>query len=357
MDFTQVSIVSSEQGVALYSGLIRQVRLRTVVADRLVHQEFLADTAIRVLASSGIGLITAITAWLLTNGSAASFEWLLGGQSGVALRMPDLPWVARLALVLFGGATMVALLLRLLPNGKVSGPPDTLHSLADPDHRVPPKTALLSTLIAGVSTASGASVGLYGPLIHFGSVVADGFRRIIGTDRISWATLVGCGVAAAISAAFLTPIGAALFATEFVMRRMNLRDFLPLAIASSSAWGASLAFGSAPVFSLGHVDLEINAMTVVATAALGIILGLVAMGFTSALEWCTRAASRVPFPHFGPLWAALVLLIIGSFVPSVLGTGIGFVQELFTGSYATWVLIIVLVAKFIATGACVGLRF
>lgn len=327
------------------------------MADRLFHQEFLADTAIRVLASAGIGLITAIVAWLLTNSSSFGFEWWFGDQLGVAVRMPDLPWVARLALVLFGGATVVALLLRLLPDGKVSGPPDTLHSLADPDHRVPPKTALLSTLIAGVSTASGASVGLYGPLIHVGSVVADGLRRIIGTDRISWTTLVGCGVAAAISAAFLTPIGAALFATEFVMRRMNLRDFLPLAIASSSAWGASLAFGSAPVFSLGQIDLEITVMSVVATAALGIVLGLVAIGFASALEWCARVASRVPLPRFGPLWAALVLLIVGSFVPAVLGTGIGFVQELFTGSFATWVLVLVLVAKFIATGACVGLRF
>jgi CIC family chloride channel protein len=326
--------------------------------DRLIYREFFADAGLRVLASATIGLITALAAWALTSGSSLVFHhWHAGSGRGV-LSVPTVDWMIRSGVALLTGALLVSAALRLLPDGKVSGPPDTLHSLADPDHRVPPRTGAISTLIAGISTASGASVGLYGPLIHFGSLVAETMRRFLGTAHISWQTLVGCGVAAAISAAFLTPIGAALFATEFVMRRMNLRDFLPLAVSSSTAWGVAIALGSEPVFRLETSDLRLGVSSLVTAAVLGMALGLIAIAFTRALEWCLRELPpRVPLPALGPVWAAFALFALGCLLPSVLGTGVEFVQSLFTTRYATLPLVLLLIAKFLATGVSVALRF
>jgi len=325
---------------------------------RLIYREFLVDAGMRIVASASIGVTTAMAVWLLTTGSNHVFEFWHANAAGEILSLPTTDWMIYSGTALLVGSLIVSALLRALPEGKVSSPPDTLHSLADPDHRVPLKTSLISTLIAGVSTASGASVGLYGPLIHFGSFVAELMRRMMGTAHISWQTLVGCGVAAAISAAFLTPIGAALFATEFVMRRMNLRDFLPLAVASSSAWGVALAMDTEPVFKLDISDFQLGLGSLITAVALGVALGLVAIAFTKALEMFVRELpKRLPLPALGPVWAAAILFCIACFLPNVLGTGIDFVQSLFTTRYATSLLLLLLAAKFLATGVSVALRF
>jgi len=326
--------------------------------DRLIYREFLNDAGMRIAASAIIGVTTGMAVWLLTTGSSHLFKFWHKSASNEILSLPTADWLIYSGSALLVGSLLVSALLRTLPNGKVSSPPDTLHSLADPDHRVPLKTSLISTLIAGVSTASGASVGLYGPLIHFGSFVAEVMRRIMGTAHISWQTLVGCGVAAAISAAFLTPIGAALFATEFVMRRMNLRDFLPLAVASSSAWGIALAMKSEPIFKLETSNFQLGISSLITAAVLGVALGLVAIAFTKALETMMRELpKRTPIPAFAPVWAAMILFLIAGFMPHVLGTGIDFIQSLFTTRYATLLLLLLLAAKFFATGVSVALRF
>lgn len=326
--------------------------------NRLIYREFLIDAGMRIVASAIIGVTTAMAVWLLTTGSSHIFKLWHSKASNEILSLPTIDWIIYSGSALLIGSLIVSALLRTLPEGKVSSPPDTLHSLVDPDHRVPLKTSLISTLIAGISTASGASVGLYGPLIHFGSFVAEIMRRLMGTAHISWQTLVGCGVAAAISAAFLTPIGAALFATEFVMRRMNLRDFLPLAVASSSAWGIALAMDSEPVFHLDTSNFQLGVSSLITAAVLGVALGLVAIAFTKALEIFLRELpKRVPIPALGPVWAAAILFLIACFMPQVLGTGIDFVQSLFTTRYGTFLLLLLLLAKFLATGVSVALRF
>tara|TARA_R110002072_G_scaffold1780_3_gene14642 strand:+ start:46714 stop:48813 length:2100 start_codon:yes stop_codon:yes gene_type:complete len=326
--------------------------------DRLIYREFLSDAGTRILASAIIGVATAMAVWLLTTGSSRIFSFWHQHASREIFSIPNANWIIYSGTALFMGALIVSALLKALPDGKVSSPPDTLHSLADPDHRIPPITSLISTLIAGISTASGASVGLYGPLIHFGSFVAEVMRRVMGTAHISWQTLVGCGVAAAISAAFLTPIGAALFATEFVMRRMNLRDFLPLAVASSTAWGIALAMNSKPVFELDTSNFQLGISSLITAAILGIALGIVAIAFTKALElFLQELPKRIPIPALSPVWAAAMLFAIALFIPAVLGTGMDFVQSLFTTRYATLLLLLLLVAKFFATGISVALRF
>ena len=326
--------------------------------DRLVYREFLIDAAIRVLLAILIGVITAVAVWLLTTAANTGFSAWHTQDLQNLVSVPSVEWLVTLGSVLLAGSLIVSAILHFSSNGKVSGPPDTLHSLVNPDQTVSLKVGLTSTLVAGVSSASGSSVGLYGPLIHFGGLVAEYTRRTFGTSSISWQTLVGCGVASAISAAFLTPIGAALFATEFVMRRMNLRDFLPLAVASSTAWGIALALGSEPVFQLTVQDFNLGVSSLLSAALLGLFLGVGAMGFTLCVEFLVKwLPPKLPFPVFSPLWAALLLFVLGCFVPGILGTGIPFLQGLFETQHATAMLLVLLVFKIFASAVCIALRF
>ncbi len=77
------------------------------------------------------------------------------------------------------------------------------------------KQGIGSTLAALIVASGGGSVGQYGPLVHLGSTIALTFRERfkIGSD-----TLIGCGVAAAISAGFGAPIAGVLFSHEAILR-------------------------------------------------------------------------------------------------------------------------------------------
>ena len=67
-----------------------------------------------------------------------------------------------------------------------------------------------STLAAFISASGGASVGQYGPLVHFGGLMGSLFRRVTG-GIFSMDVFIGCGVAGAISAGFGAPIAGIVY--------------------------------------------------------------------------------------------------------------------------------------------------
>jgi CIC family chloride channel protein len=75
---------------------------------------------------------------------------------------------------------------------------------------------------------------LYGPLVHFGSTVGLLFKRLL-FKRLDNDVLIGCGVAAAISAGFSAPLAGVIFAHEAILRHFSLRAIAPIFIASISA--------------------------------------------------------------------------------------------------------------------------
>ena len=76
---------------------------------------------------------------------------------------------------------------------------DTIYTAHRTDNELDIKAGFGSTLAAIISAGSGASVGQYGPIVHFGATLGSVFRRYfslgLGTD-----TFIGCGVAAGIAA-------------------------------------------------------------------------------------------------------------------------------------------------------------
>ena len=59
------------------------------------------------------------------------------------------------------------------------GPADTIYGAHRPDNELDVKDGLSSTLAAFVSASGGASVGQYGPLVHFGAVIGSAFKQFL----------------------------------------------------------------------------------------------------------------------------------------------------------------------------------
>ena len=107
------------------------------------------------------------------------------------------------------------------------------------------KEGLTVGAISAVSIGAGASVGRFGPAVHLGAAAASGLGAVLELDDQERLTLSCAGMAAAISASFLSPLAAVIFVQEVVLRQWRLYQFIPIAAAAVAA--------SAPAPRVEHV--------------------------------------------------------------------------------------------------------
>ena len=113
---------------------------------------------------------------------------------------------------------IILIIRRLFSIERWHGPADSIYAAHRTDNELNLKAGFGSTIAAFVSAGSGASVGQYGPLVHFGATVGSYFRTLT-KGTISADIFIGCGVAGAIAAGFNAPIAGT------ILRGNNLKAF------------------------------------------------------------------------------------------------------------------------------------
>ena len=172
-------------------------------------------------------------------------------------------------------------------------PADSIYAAHMPDSHLDHKKGFASTLAAFISASGGASVGQYGPLVHFGGLMGSLFRRVTG-GIFSMDVFIGCGVAGAISAGFGAPIAGIVFAHEAIIKHFSLRAIAPIAISSITASRIrTVSFWLAPAFCL---ILTARAYFVTAVPnRLRDYVRLVAVLFMISVRFLFRSAKIWPF--------------------------------------------------------------
>ena len=186
--------------------------------------------AVGTITGLGFGLVMAI----VSNG------FVLGVKALSSLREGNLSELLRFGDVSFSFAPVVSLLVavaailvvrRTFGIKRWHGPADAIHAAHRSDNELDVKSGFGSTLAAFISASGGASVGQYGPLVHFGATMGSFLRQTTGST-LSTDIFIGCGVAGAIAAGFNAPIAGIVFAHEAVLRHFSMRAIAPIAIAS-----------------------------------------------------------------------------------------------------------------------------
>ena len=234
------------------------------------------------------------------------------------------------------------------------GPADSIYAAHRTDNELNLKAGFGSTIAAFISAGSGASVGQYGPLVHFGATVGS-YVRTLTNGTISADVFIGCGVAGAIAAGFNAPIAGTIFACETILRHFSLRAVAPVAITSITSAGISqILFGNLHIFSLSDVTPDLIYLLPLALVA-GPIFGLLSICYMLMLR---KSASLAKDTGWSP-WkllvsAAIITGITGMFLPEILGLGIEHIEHILNNGFPAYYLLLLFIGKLLITSVCIG---
>lgn len=234
------------------------------------------------------------------------------------------------------------------------GPAESILAAHIPSKRPSTEAGLLSTLASAISLAGGASVGQYGPLVHFGGVIGDYISKLT-RDQTSPHILLACGAAAAISSGFGAPIAGLIFAHEVIVRHFSLKAIAPILLSSVVAHTVSTEFyASEPLFQVDIGGIS-DFYEILPLFLIGILSGLVASLYMRGLTGYLPIPKKIPIVFY-PIIAGIICGLVGLFIPEVLGLGSDTISSLLTKKYTLSFLITLMIAKIILTVICIRLN-
>ena len=238
-----------------------------------------------------------------------------------------MPWLMLVLIPVCGGLTVGIILHWLTPDGRLRSVADVIEGAALNDGRVETKAGFASALCSLITLSSGGSSGREGPVVHLAGVMASWVSERLNADGITGRDLLGCAVAAAVSASFNAPIAGALFALEVVLRHFAVHAFAPIVIASVAGTVINrLEFGGLTEFVLqtpGQLQFYVE---LPAFLILGLISGLIAVVLMRSIflaeDLGTHIQRRLGIPRWvRPGLAGLLLGLIAIVFPHIIGVG------------------------------------
>jgi CIC family chloride channel protein len=247
---------------------------------------------------------------------------------------------------------------KFMPGGKAQGVADVVEASAMRAGHMSSRVGIVSAVCSALSIGGGASVGREGPAVHLGASLAGMIARKLHLSRSLSRTLLGCGVAAAVSASFNAPIAGALFATEVVVGQYALKTFAPIVVASVAGTALShIHFGEVSAFLLGNNHIT-SFWEFPAFIGLGIVAAVAAIIMMQSIFLMQQLSDKVALPVWvKPAIAGAIVGIIAIWLPQILSVGYGFVEWAILGQFEVQLLIAIGIAKIFATALCLGFGF
>lgn len=223
-----------------------------------------------------------------------------------------------------GGLAAGLVLHFFVPDARGSGIPQVKIAYTMNYGRVPMRTAVGKAVISALCVGTGASLGREGPTVQICAALSHAIARMFSIPRRKQMNQLPVGAAAAIAAAFNTPIAAVTFALEEIIGDLNQKLAASIVIAAViSATIERTLLGKNPLF-MGANIYALNAVKeLVGYAVLGIVAGVVGVVFSKLILWLRFVfRDRVHVPGWSkPAVGGVIIGVIGLWQPHALGIG------------------------------------
>ncbi|MEQ6203594.1 chloride channel protein [Sulfitobacter sp. HNIBRBA2951] len=273
-----------------------------------------------------------------------------------------LEWYWIILIPTVGGLVTGLILHHFTRDARARSVADVIVGSALHDGRVEGRAGIASALASMVTLGTGGSSGREGPVVHLAAVISTWINRRMNADGITGRDLLGCAVAAAVSASFNAPIAGALFALEVVLRHFAVHAFAPIVIASVAGTVINrLEFDGMTEFALpttGELQFYVE---LPAFLLLGLTCGIVAAALMRAVFWAddigNHIQSRTNLPRYlRPMVAGAMLGTIALWFPHIIGVGYETTSLALTGELALHEATVFAVLKVIAVAITLGGR-
>ncbi|KNG92702.1 voltage-gated chloride channel [Pseudaestuariivita atlantica] len=315
-----------------------------------------------------IALAVGIAAALAAVGFRFGIEWLqttvYGNDSTATIHSfaATLPWYWILIVPILGGFVVGQILHHFTPDGRVRSVADVIEGAALNDGRVEGRAGLASAFASLITLGTGGSTGREGPVVHLAGLISTKVCHLLNANGVTGRDLLGCAVAAAVSASFNAPIAGALFALEVILRHFALHAFAPIVIASAAGTVINrLVFGDVTEFSLGTTSALEFYQELPAFLILGLVSGTVAVAMMKAIfiadDAGTGLQARSGLPRWmRPVVAGAILGAIAIPFPHIIGVGYEMTIAALTGSVLVYEAMVFCAVKVVAVAVTMGGR-
>lgn len=330
--------------------------MKPVTSDRELR-----DRMILMSVLAGIlGVIAAIVAYLLYRLIMLITNLVFFQHWAFTQSVISTDHVGWLVLVIPAAGGVIIGLMAKYGSDKIRGHgiPEAMEAVLYNDSKIEPRVAVLKPLSAALAIGTGGPFGAEGPIIQTGGAIGSIIGQWLRLTPNERKTLLAAGAGAGMAATFSTPIAGVILAVELLLFEYKPRSFIPLVIATTLATTMRfLLLGPGAMFNVGHPDFGVQQPALVYPwyIVLGVLCGLIAVGFSKLLYWVEDLYAKLPVSEFWwPAIGGLGLGLIGYFVPRVLGVGYETISDLLNDRLALTVLILVVLAKPLALLVSLG---
>lgn len=256
-----------------------------------------------------------------------------------------------------GGLISGWLVYKFAPEAEGHGTDSAIEAFHRKSGVIRGRVPIIKTIASVVTIGTGGSAGREGPIAQIGAGFGSFVASKLGLSAIDRRILLLAGMAAGIGATFRAPLGGALFAVEVLYRDPDFEHegLIPCIISSIIAYSLFGAVtGWDPLLATPLFNFERPAELLI-YLALGVTCALFGVVYVKTFYGMRDGFRKLPLADWQkPALGGLLLGILALFVPQVLGSGYGWVQAALYGKMALWIMLVVALAKVVATGLTIS---
>ncbi|MCD0465908.1 chloride channel protein [Flavobacterium sp. ENC] len=272
------------------------------------------------------------------------------------------------------GILLTVLVVKKVLSGTIQkGTSQILYAVAKKASIIPKKQMYAQIVTSSLTVGLGGSAGLESPIVITGAAFGSNFAQNYKLPYKDRTLLIGCGVAAGISAAFNAPIAGVLFAIEVLLVDVSISAFTPIMISAATGAIVSAILLDESILLSFRQQQTFNYHNTPFYVILGVLTGLVAIYYSRNFQKVEHYFSK---PEMGPYKKALIgssiLAILIFIFPTLFGEGYESIKTLSENDPGklldntlfsdyrnnNWVLLVfvgcTLMIKVLATGLTIG---
>ena len=309
-------------------------------------------------------IIVAIIIGILAGFAAIGIRFLIHeisvlsfpGENSYLQNIIDAPWYIKILIPVIGGLIVGPLIYFFAPEAKGHGVPEVMQAILLKGGKIRPRVAAVKALASAITIGTGGSVGREGPIIQIGSSLGSTVGQFFRVHPSRMKTLVGCGAAAGIAAAFNAPIAGALFAVEIILMDFAVAQFSPIVISSVMATVISHSFeGNFAAFQVPEYQY-VSPNEFIFYFILGAVSGIVSFLFIKALYYSEDFFDeKLKFPEYlKPVIGGVAIGAMALLFPQIMGIGYDSINDALHGNMIWSLALGLIFLKILATSLTLG---